>query len=105
MNEAKLIRIVDYSLSLGYNLIKQQDGIQKNAKGQLSIAEQCREVGFTKELTKQLINLQPKGFRGNLYSYEYWKNSRMDPTVEKNPQEKRMSSYALTEYPYSNVLK
>ena len=36
----------------------------------LPIAEQCREVGFTEELTRQIVTLQPVEFKGRLYSKE-----------------------------------
>ena len=57
----------------------------------LPIAEQCREVGFTEEMTRQLVNFQPVGFRGKLYSKEYKEKFRTEystATVERNPQEK-----------------
>lgn len=34
-------------------------------KDLLPIAEQCREMGFTEELTRLLAYFQPVGFRGN----------------------------------------
>ena len=57
----------------------------------LPIAEQCREVGFTEELTRQIVSLQPVGFKGRLYSKEHREKFRTDhstATVERNPQEK-----------------
>lgn len=60
--------------------------------GTLSDAyEQCREVGFTEELTRQIVSLQPVGFKGRLYSKEHREKFRTDhstATVERNPQEK-----------------
>ena len=32
----------------------------------LPIAEQCREVGFTEELTRRIVSLQPVEFKGRL---------------------------------------
>ena len=32
----------------------------------LPIAEQCREVGFTEELTRRIVSLQPAEFKGRL---------------------------------------
>ena len=55
------------------------------------IAEQCREVGFTEELTRRIVSLQPVEFKGRLYSKEYKEKFRTEhstATVERNPQEK-----------------
>ncbi|MCE9471753.1 plasmid recombination protein [Bacteroides fragilis] len=57
----------------------------------MPIAEQCREVGFTEELTRRIVSLQPVEFKGRLYSKEYKEKFRMEhstATVERNPQEK-----------------
>ncbi len=57
----------------------------------LPIAEQCREVGFTEELTRQIVSLQPVEFKGRLYSKEHKEKFRTEhstATVERNPQEK-----------------
>ncbi|MBV3651585.1 mobilization protein, partial [Bacteroides caccae] len=57
----------------------------------LPIAEQCREVGFTEELTRQIVSLQPVGFKGRLYSKEHKERFRTEHStaiVERNPQEK-----------------
>ena len=57
----------------------------------LPIAEQCREVGFTEELTRQIVSLQPIGFKGRLYSKEHKEKFRTEhstASVERNPQEK-----------------
>ena len=57
----------------------------------IPIAEQCREVGFTEELTRRIVSLQPVEFKGRLYSKEYKEKFRTEhstATVEKNPQEK-----------------
>jgi len=54
------------------------------------IAEQCREVGFTEELTRRIVSLQPIGFKGRLYSKEHKEKFRTEhstATVERNPQE------------------
>ena len=32
----------------------------------MPIAEQCREVGFTEELTRRIVSLQPVEFKGRL---------------------------------------
>ena len=34
----------------------------------MPIAEQCREVGFTEELTRRIVSLHPVEFKGRLYS-------------------------------------
>ena len=57
----------------------------------LPIAEQCREVGFTEELTRRVVSLQPVEFKGRLYSKEHKEKFRTEhstATVERNPQEK-----------------
>ena len=57
----------------------------------MPIAEQCREVGFTEELTRRIVSLQPVEFKGRLYSKEYKEKVRTEhstATVERNPQEK-----------------
>ena len=57
----------------------------------MPIAEQCREVGFTEELTRRIVSLQPGEFKGRLYSKEYKEKFRTEhstATVERNPQEK-----------------
>lgn len=57
----------------------------------IPIAEQCREVGFTEELTRRIVSLQPVEFKGRLYSKEYKEKFRAEhstATVERDPQEK-----------------
>lgn len=57
----------------------------------IPIAKQCREVGFTEELTRRIVSLQPVEFKGRLYSKEYKEKFRTEhstATVERNPQEK-----------------
>ena len=57
----------------------------------IPIAEQCREVGFTEELTRRIVSLQPVEFKGRLYSKEYKEKLRTEhstATVERDPQEK-----------------
>ena len=57
----------------------------------MPIAEQCREVGFTEELTRRIVSLQPVEFKGRRYSKEYKEKFRTEhstATVERNPQEK-----------------
>ncbi|MBE6279620.1 MobV family relaxase, partial [Bacteroides sp.] len=54
----------------------------------MPIAEQCREVGFTEELTRRIVSLQPVEFKGRLYSKEYKEKFRTEhstATVERNP--------------------
>ena len=53
--------------------------------------QKIREVGFTEELTRQIVTLQPVEFKGRLYSKEHREKFRTDhstATVERNPQEK-----------------
>ena len=57
----------------------------------MPIAEPCREVGFTEELTRRIVSLHPVEFKGRLYSKEYKEKFRTEhstATVERNPQEK-----------------
>ena len=57
----------------------------------MPIAEQCREVGFTEELTRRIVSLHPVEFKGRLYSKEHKEKFRTEhstATVERNPQEK-----------------
>ena len=60
-------------------------------KDLLPIAEQCREVGFTEELTRLLAYFQPVGFRGKLHSREHrekFGTAYSTATVKRNPQKK-----------------
>ena len=76
----------------GYdNRLKQIDTYFPIVTELLPIAEQCREVGFTEELTRQIVSLQPVEFKGRLYSKEHKEKFRTEhstATVERNPQEK-----------------
>ena len=76
----------------GYdNRLKQIDTYFPIVTELLPIAEQCREVGFTEELTRRIVTLQPVEFKGRLYSKEHREKFRTDhstATVERNPQEK-----------------
>lgn len=48
-------------------------------------------MGFTEELTRQIVSLQPVEFKGRLYSKEHKEKFRTEhstATVERNPQEK-----------------
>ena len=60
-------------------------------KDLLPIAEQCREMGFTEELTRLLAYFQPVGFRGNCIHGEHREKSGTaysTATVKRNPQKK-----------------
>ena len=73
------------------NRLEQIDTYFPIVKELLPIAEQCREVGFTEELTRRIVSLQPVEFKGRLYSKEYKEKFRTEhstATVERNPQEK-----------------
>ena len=76
----------------GYdNRLKQIDTYFPIVTELLPIAEQCREVGFTEELTRRIVSLQPVGFKGRLYSKEHKEKFRTEhstATIERNPQEK-----------------
>ena len=72
------------------NRLKQIDTYFPIVTELLPIAEQCREVGFTEELTRQIVSLQPVGFKGRLYSKEHKEKFRTEhstATIERNPQE------------------
>ena len=73
------------------NRLKQIDTYFPIVTELLPIAEQCREVGFTEELTRQIVSLQPVGFKGRPYSKEHKEKFRTEhstASVERNPQEK-----------------
>lgn len=73
------------------NRLKRIDNYFPDIKELLPIAEQCREVGFTEEMTRQLVDFQSVRFRGKLYSREHQEKFRTEhstATVERNPQEK-----------------
>ena len=73
------------------NRLEQIDTYFPIVKELLPIAEQCREVGFTEELTRRVVSLQPVEFKGRLYSKEYKEKFRTEhstATVERDPQEK-----------------
>ena len=76
----------------GYdNRLKQIDTYFPIVTELLPIAEQCREVGFTEELTRRIVSLQSVEFKGRLYSKEHKEKFRTEhstATVERNPQEK-----------------
>lgn len=79
-------RIIEYD-----NKLKRIDTYFPDVKELLPIAEQCWEMGFTEEMTRQLVNFQPVGFRGKLYSQEHrekFKTEHSTATIERNPQEK-----------------
>lgn len=70
--------------------LKQIDTYFPDVKGLLPIANQCREVGFTEEITRQLVNFQSVGFRGKLYSKEHrekFKTEHSTAIIERNPQQ------------------
>ena len=73
------------------NRLKQIDTYFPIVTELLPIAEQRRGVGFTEELTRQIVSLQPVGFKGRLYSKEHKEKFRTEhstASVERNPQEK-----------------
>lgn len=87
------------------NRLKRIDCYFPNVKELLPIAEQCREVGFTEEMTRQLVNFQPVGFRGKLYSREYREKFRTEhstATVERNPQGKEKFRLCIDGIPILN---
>lgn len=87
----------------GYdNRLKQIDTYFPIVTELLPIAEQCREVGFTEELTRRIVSLQPVEFKGRLYSKEHKEKFRTEhstATVEKNPQEKGKFRLCIDDMP------
>lgn len=77
---------------MGYDdRLKRIDNYFPDIKELLLIAEQCREVGFTEEMTKRLVYFQPVRFNGKLYSREHqdkFRTERSTATVVRNSQEK-----------------
>ncbi|MBP8089923.1 MAG: MobV family relaxase [Prevotella sp.] len=70
--------------------LKQIDTYFPDVKGLLPIANQCREIGFTEEMTRQLVNFQSVRFRGKLYSKEHrekFKTEHSKATIERNPKQ------------------
>lgn len=70
--------------------LKRIDSYFPNVKELLPIAGQCREVGFTEEMTRQLVNFQSVEFRGKLYSKEHREKFRTEYStaiVERNSQQ------------------
>lgn len=62
-----------------------------NVKELMPLAIQCRELGFTVDMTKRLVSFRPVPFRGKLYSAEYKQNFKTDDStaiIEENPQQK-----------------
>ncbi|MDR1884407.1 MAG: mobilization protein [Prevotella sp.] len=54
----------------------------------LPVAAECRNLGFTEDMTKQLVNFQPVRFRGKLYSRQHnrdFEATNATATIEKNP--------------------
>ena len=87
----------------GYNnRLKQIDTYFPIVTELLPIAEQCREVGFTEELTRRIVTLQPVEFKGRLYSKEHrekFKTDHSTATVERNPQEKGKFRLCIDDMP------
>ncbi|MDR2887889.1 MAG: mobilization protein, partial [Bacteroidales bacterium] len=57
----------------------------------LPVAAECRDLGFTEDMTRQLVNFQPVRFNGKLYSREHnrkFEATHATATIEKNPGQK-----------------
>lgn len=70
--------------------LKRIDTYFPHVKELLPIADQCREMGFTEEMTRRLICFKPVGFRRKLYSREHGKEFKTEhstATIERNPQQ------------------
>lgn len=86
IDQSYLQKIAEYD-----NRLKQIDTYFPIVTELLPIAEQCREVGFTEELTRQIVSLQPVEFKRRLYSKKHKEKFRTEhstATMERNPQEK-----------------
>ena len=62
-----------------------------NSNSHLPPVSYTHLVGFTEELTRRIVSLQPVGVKGRLYSKEHKEKFRTEhstATVERNPQEK-----------------
>lgn len=67
------------------------DAYFPNVKELMPLAIQCRELGFTVDMTKRLVSFHPVPFRGKLYSAEYKQDFKTDNStaiIEENPQQK-----------------
>lgn len=70
--------------------LKRIDTYFPHVKELIPIADQCREMGFTEEMTRQLVCFKPVGFKGELYSREHgkaFKTEHSTATIERNPQQ------------------
>lgn len=73
------------------NKLKQVSTYFPQVEKLLPIATECRELGFTEDMTRQLVNFQPVGFRGKLHSKEHnrkFETTNSTATVEEHPQQK-----------------
>ena len=88
------------------NRLKQIDTYFPIVTELLPIAEQCREVGFTEELTRRIVSLQPVGVQGKAL-FEGAQGKVQDGALdgkrgEEPAGERESSGCALTACPYSN---
>lgn len=66
----------------------------------IPLATQCRELGFTEEMARRLVNFQPVEFKGSLYSKQYrekFRTERSIATIEKHPQQKEKFHLCIDE--------
>ena len=73
------------------NKLEQIDTYFPHVKELIPIAIQCRKLGFTEEMTRQLVNFQSVGFKGSLYSKEYrqkFKTEHSTASIERNTEKK-----------------
>ena len=60
-----------------------------DTKPLIRMADYCRDIGFTAEFTKQLVNMQTVHFSGSLYSHEYSRRFETDNSearLERDPK-------------------
>jgi chromosome segregation ATPase len=60
-----------------------------DTKPLIRMGDYCREIGFTAEMVKQLVNMQPVRFSGRLYSHEFtqrFETTDSEARLERNPK-------------------
>ena len=79
----------------GYdNRLKQIDTYFPIVTELLPIAEQCREVGFTEELTRRIVSLQPVGVQGQAL-FEGTQGEVQDGALNGNRREKPAGEWEI----------
>ena len=79
-----------------------------NVKELMPLAIQCRELGFTVDMTKRLVSFRPVKFRGKLYSAEHKQDFKTDDStaiIEENPQQKGKLRLCIDGLPFLEWFK